>query len=395
MNQAVADLLIRRCEVLLMEPRETLEFDLMRLAAGGDGLDRKVTWMALAPHLDEPVEIDGIERELLGQVSPSCWVRAGELDAPADVLKTLLDKGLLLAQAAGVADAHRERDERLRGAHWHPLGAVMHAFTRWDGVDAVKNMKESGTETALEMRRVLGVPPVQAKRLGGTEDRLVRLPDVEGNAFDELMHRRVTCRNFDASRAVPLAAFSKVLERALAAQDRMQVTDDLVFLKKNVPSGGGLHPMEAYLVIQNVEGIASGLYHYRSEEHALEPMTTPQGDLGEFVMECVAQQHWFRDAHVLVVLAPRFDRTFWKYRQHAKSYRVVALEAGHISQTIYLSATDLGLGAFVTGAINEKHIERAFGLDPLTQGALAVCGFGWRDKVMINAELDPGSRIWS
>lgn len=387
--------LIRRCEVLVIEPQETVEFEFESLLSGGDGLHRTLCWRALAPHLGEPVEIDAAQRELLGRISPSRWTSIEALAEDRDAVEALLAAGLLVAKAPGLHDEHRERDERMRGAYWHPLGAVLHAFTRWDEVDAVKNMKESGTETALEMRQVLGVPPVEARQLVTEEASLIRLPEVPHNAFDELMHRRVTCRNFDASRPVPLAVFSKIIERALAAQTRVEVTEDMVFLKKNVPSGGGLHPMEAYFIVQNVEGLVPGLYHYRADVHALEALPAPEGKLSAFVMEAVAQQHWFRDAHVLIALAPRFDRTFWKYRQHAKGYRVVALEAGHISQTLYLSATDLGLGAFITGAINEKHLERAFGLDPTTQGALAICGFGWRAQVMEIAELDPSSKIWA
>ncbi|MEP9662726.1 SagB family peptide dehydrogenase [Xanthomonas euvesicatoria] len=138
----------------------------------------------------------------------------------------------------------------------------------------------------------------------------------------------------------------------------------------------------------------SGVYHYRADSHALERMSGLECS-DDFVMQAVGQQHWFADAHVLVALVPRFDRTFWKYRQHAKGYRVVALEAGHLSQTLYLAATDLGLGAFITGAVNEKHLERALGLDPTSQGVLAVCGFGWRATTMVTAELDPMGAIWS
>ncbi|HVJ37085.1 MAG TPA: putative peptide maturation dehydrogenase [Stenotrophomonas sp.] len=387
--------LIRRCEVLLLEPEETVEFEFESLLTGGDGLRRILRWRALAPHLGEPVEIDANQRELLGRISPSRWTAMADFAAEESIIDPLLQTGLLVSNQPGIHALHSERDERLRAAYWHPLGAVLHAFTRWDAVDAVKNMKESHTETALEMREYFGAPPLEAERRLAQDDALIQLPAVPHNAFDDLMHRRVTCRNFDASRPVPLTTFSKIIERALAAQTKVEVTEDMVFLKKNVPSGGGLHPMEAYLIVQNVEGLTPGLYHYRADVHALEPLPAPEGELADFVMEAVAQQHWFRDAHVLIVLAPRFDRTFWKYRQHAKGYRVVALEAGHISQTLYLSATDLGLGAFITGAINEKHLERAFGLDPTTQGALAICGFGWRDKVMTTAELDPASKIWS
>ena len=97
----------------------------------------------------------------------------------------------------------------------------------------------------------------------------------------------------------------------------------------------------------------------------------------------------------MVVLAARFGRCFWKYRQHPKAYRAVTMDAGHLSQTLYLAATDLGLGAFVTCAINEVDIERELALDPLGEAALAVCGFGWRADAMHNAEFDPAGRTWA
>jgi SagB-type dehydrogenase family enzyme len=127
-----------------------------------------------------------------------------------------------------------------------------------------------------------------------------------------------------------------------------------------------------------------------TDEAAAEP--TP---LDRLALDAVAGQTWFANAHALVLLAPRYDRTFWKYRQHAKGYRVVALEAGHLSQTLYLAATEAGLGAFITGAINEVLLERAFGLDPVTSGALAICGFGWRADEMVTTELDPNGAVWT
>ena len=59
-----------------------------------------------------------------------------------------------------------------------------------------------------------------------------------------------------------------------------------------------------------------------------------------------------------------------------------------------LAATDAGLGAFITAAINEKPLEQALGLDPLREGALAVCGFGWRGDTMETMELDPNGAVW-
>ena len=384
---------VRRCAVLYLEPREDTAFELASLLAGGDGVARTQRWIALAPHLGEEVEVDAGERELLGALSPERWVSTNELSAESrSTLRRLLKAGLAIGSTRAHA-AHRDRDERLRGVHWHPLAATLHAFTRWSDADAVKNMRDSHTETASDMRKVLGAPPPEAAATGDVGAR-IPLARITGNDFDALLARRATCRNFDPARKLPQELFAQLMQRVFAAQAEVRIDGDTAFLKKSSPSGGGLHPTEAYLLVQHVEGIAPGLYHYHATAHALEPLPGPPLSLREFLMQAVAQQHWFADAHVAVVLVPRFDRTFWKYRRHMKGYRVVALEAGHLSQTLYLAATDAGLGAFITAAINEKPLEAALGLDPLRQAALAVCGFGWRGEKMETMELDPNGAVW-
>lgn len=384
---------IRRCTVVFLEPREEVGFDLGVLLEGGDGLRRDLRWLALAPHRWDELEIDAAEREVLGALSPNRWVAAETVTGhPEAAVKRLLAEGLLISDDPVYAE-WQQREEALRRIHWHPLTAAMHVFTRWEGVDAVKNMEISGTAKATDMREVLGPPPPEVVH-HGDPSQVIPLPRAQRTDFDDLLGRRATCRNWDGARPLPLALFAQMLERVFSAQAEVRVCEDTVFLKRNSPSGGGLHPLEAYLIVQNVEGVAAGLYHYQPRNHAIAPLPAPDQPLREWIMDAVAQQHWFADAHVLVLLSPRFDRMFWKYRQHAKGYRVVTLEAGHFSQTLYLSATDLGLGAFITGGINDVVLERGFGLDPIHQGALAICGFGWRGEEMVTAELDPVGEVW-
>lgn len=167
-----------------------------------------------------------------------------------------------------------------------------------------------------------------------------------------------------------------------------------MFLKKNAPSGGGLHATEAYLLARDVEGLAPGLYHYHPVDHALEPLPALGEPLHALSQRMLAGQHWFADAPAQVVLAPRYARSFWKYRNHPKAYRALILDAGHLSQLLYICATQMGLAAFVTSAINEADIEQAFGMDPLLEGPLAVCGFGWRADAMSTTEFDPTGEVW-
>mgnify|MGYP006185197621 FL=1 len=90
----------------------------------------------------------------------------------------------------------------------------------------------------------------------------------------------------------------------------------------------------------------------------------------------------------MVVMTARFDRLFWKYRRHAKAWRVVHLDVGHLSQTMYLSATERGLGCFVTAAINDRAVDEALRLRPLREAAIALVGFGPRAAEIRTMELD-------
>ncbi|CAD1786464.1 putative peptide maturation dehydrogenase [Xanthomonas arboricola pv. juglandis] len=385
---------IRRCTTLFFELRDDAVFDLARLLAGGDGVNRRTRWLALAPHLDGDVEVSKDEREWLGGLSPSRWHRIDQMQPLPFQVERLIEQGLVVSDQPEHVQ-HRRNDECVQQQRWWPLAALWHRSARWRGEDSVATMEAHGLTTAEGMVGRLGAPPAEIvdRGEGGIEARIA-LPRSTPGTFDELLSRRVTCRNFDTQRPLSHSLLGQMLERSVMASARIEVGHDTAFLKKPVPSGGSLHPTETYLLVQRVEGMTSGLYHYRPVDHALQPLQSPPQPLAEFARRAVSGQHWFADAPVLVILVPRFLRSFWKYRNHAKAYRAMILDVGHIAQTLYLSATDLGLGAFVTSAINEVDIEQALGLDGLQDGPLAICGFGWRGEEMNNTELDPGGAVW-
>src|SRR6185503_12202480 len=144
--------------------------------------------------------------------------------------------------------------------------------------------------------------------------------------------QRATCRNFDPAKFVDKSTFAQIMRRVFGALE-YRIHEDNIVIKRTSPSGGGLHPTEAYVVAQRVEGIAPGLYHYHPLDHALEPLPPPAEGLQAFVRIMVAAQKYFLDAPVFVILATRFPRTFWKYRNHTKAYRATIFDAGHLSQT--------------------------------------------------------------
>ena len=384
---------VRRCELLTLEPRERLDFDLTDLVAGGSGLGTTQEWVAIAPHTTREIPVSPAEVALLGAVSPTKWTALAELERahPPEVVASLIDKGLLI-----VADSEADRRDRLaRDTGWRPVSAAMHYASRWRGVDTEEIQRHfAELYGSGELLRQLGPapPPVRER---AREDARRALPAAERTPLDGLLDGRVTCRNFDPSRALPLDLFAAVLYRAYGARAVHDHAPGVQLLKKGVPSAGGLHPTEAYLLIQHVDGIAPGLYHYHAVAHALEPLRELSPPAARALASSfVGAQPYLLDAPVFVVPVVRFRRNFWKYRNHAKAYRALVLDVGHLSQTLYLAATELGLAAFITAAINEVDIEEAFGLDPLEEGPLAVSGFGVRGSERNMVEFDPLHAVW-
>ena len=386
---------IRRCATLWLEAAEHTWFQLEDALAGGTGVRTALAWKAHAAHLPAPLLVDQADIALLGDVSPSHWAAAPglRLTHGAARVRALLRCGLLIGSTQAWA-AHRNADEAVRAGHWHPASAILHRAACWDDVDAAAAMHDAAATTGEQLLRKFGpAPPAIHTR---SDSRVsAALPAPGHDDLDALLDARATCRNFDATASIPLPSLSRVLARTFGSRGKVVVGDGLELIKRTAPSGGGLHPTECYLIAQRVDGLQPGLYHYHAGRHALDLLEERSAEgLAALALSAVAGQHWFANAPVLCVLAPRFARNHWKYRNHAKAYRVCILDVGHLSQVLQVSATREGLGSYITAAINEAQLDQAFGLDGLSEGALAVCGFGPRADTMAHIEFDPGHRVW-
>ncbi len=383
---------VRRCGVLMLEPGEHVVFDLLDFMTGGSGLVSTPTWTAFAPHLADTVSLTSAEAAAIGTLSATVWIEDSTLVKThgADVAASLVEKSLVVEEGSA-ADV---RDRKLRDTDWRPAAAVMHYASRWRGVDTEAIQQRFIEELEGNLLERLGPAPPAVRELTAAAERLPLAKPVR-SALDALLDGRVTCRNFAAEEAMRQADFAAVLYRAYGARIVDDYAPGVQILKKGVPSAGGLHPTEAYLLVRHVEGIEPGLYHYHPIDHALEPIRLLSPDeASALARRFVGAQAYLVGAHAFVIPASRFRRNFWKYRNHAKAYRALILDIGHLSQTMYLAATELGLAAFITAAVNEADIEAEFGLDPLEEGPLAVTGFGIRAAERTEVEFDPLHAVW-
>ena len=285
----------------------------------------------------------------------------------------LARQGLVVTDGADdVLAEFRRRDEQLAAPAWNRYAALYHAMTRWKGVRAVV-----AGEAPLPQAPGRWPPPPHFHRVSApSATKRLPLVDPPGPLYD-LLRRRKTARGFDPGASLALEELATVLRYVWGCHGIHEVTPELTIVKKTSPSGGSQHPVEVYPLVRAVKGMEPGLYHYAVDAHELELLEPLSGeDAADLVVELTAGQEHFRAAQALFLLTARFARNFWKYQAHAKAYRVLLFDAAHLSQTLYLVCTDLGLGAFVSAAINEQDIDRRLGLTAFTEAAILVCGCG-------------------
>ncbi len=128
---------------------------------------------------------------------------------------------------------------------------------------------------------------------------------------------------------------------------------------RTVPSAGGLHPFDLYVVVNRVEGMEPGLYHYLVANQSLEFLRS--GMLGADLARAALDQQMMERAAVNIALAAVVARCVWRY--HERAWRYMYLDAGHIMQNLALAATAMGLGLCPIGAFYDREVDEFFGLD--------------------------------
>ncbi|MFX1316777.1 MAG: SagB/ThcOx family dehydrogenase [Promethearchaeota archaeon] len=137
---------------------------------------------------------------------------------------------------------------------------------------------------------------------------------------------------------------------------------------RTTPSAGGLYPIETYPVVNKVDKLKQGIYHYNIPEHALELLK--EGDFRRDVAEgCLGQKMAYTSA-INFIWTAVIERSKWKYVQ--RCYRYIYIDVGHIGQNFYLIAEALGLGACTIGAIYDDELNQLLDIDGKNETTIYV-----------------------
>jgi SagB-type dehydrogenase family enzyme len=270
------------------------------------------------------------------------------------ILEGLVSVGAVVQE--GTPDAEKEQ-EYSSAWTWGLPTALMHFSVQDNAFISVAEAEDLQREKANAVGLVALHRP--------NSDKALQLPDpLRGKALMGLMAKRRTVRRAQAL-PVKLEQVSDCLFSGLGITGWIRNCVGELPLSMT-PSGGGRNPYEAYVFARNVTGLDRGVYHYSALGHSLERVA----DLGDDdITQLIGGQEWGDDKPCMILLCAHMERTMWKY-EDPNAYRVIMIEAGHIGQNIMLVATDNGLTACPTAALDHARAKAILGLKDITQAPI-------------------------
>lgn len=162
---------------------------------------------------------------------------------------------------------------------------------------------------------------------------------------------------YEPSRASALLTLENIagfLELSMGLSAWKAISGSRWSLRMN-PSSGNLHPTEVHLVLPDMNGCSTGIYHYSVLQHALERRAGLPGHLWRAAVKHLNCEGF------LAGLTSIFWRESWKYGERA--FRYCNHDVGHALACISISANLQGWKVTYLNAISDEDMGRFLGLD--------------------------------
>lgn len=223
---------------------------------------------------------------------------------------------------------------------------------------------------------------------------IIDLPPPSLESLDQvslltILKNRKTCRNF-SKKYMALQDLSTLLFASFGLIHGDSWSEPncdnlkIIGIRKSSPASGGLHSEEIYVAVYRVSDLASGIYHYRPQDHKLTLISL--GDFEEEIISINYKQFYSRGLCCGFYLTSRLDKIWWKYK-HSRALKPTLLDLGHVSQTFLLTVTALNLQTWITAAFEEKKVNELLKLSGIKESPFLFLGIGYGSGQSIPNEM--------
>ena len=225
------------------------------------------------------------------------------------------------------------------------------------------------------------LPAVRAQWRGKSTDLNSLVSSAATSSFVRLLHGRHSTRDFDEEHPITLAELATFLQTAGRIRKQWTSESDpefegppVAYASRPYPSGGASYELELYISVANCEGLARGFYHYDADRHALTLIEARPQEVEAQLSAAAFAIGASGLPQILITMAARFGRVSWKYSSVA--YSLILKDVGVLMQTLYLTATDMGLGGCAIGTNNIDQFAKMTGLGFYVEGSVGQFALG-------------------
>lgn len=146
-------------------------------------------------------------------------------------------------------------------------------------------------------------------------------------------------------------------------------------IHKVVPSGGGRHPTEAYLIAIDIDDLNNGVYHFDwglNRLDKLEAEVSPEQITEIFYPP---ESYLGFSPRAIVVLTSVFERNMFRYRE-PRTFRAVHMDVGHILKVMETISNIKDLNSQIQYHTCESLLEELLKLEPFHEGVMASFAIG-------------------
>ena len=191
-------------------------------------------------------------------------------------------------------------------------------------------------------------------------------------SLSDAIKRRKSHRTF-LNRAITMYELSFLLW----ATQGIRHPSDRGHAYRTVPSAGCRHALETYLCVLNCQGVEAGMYRYLPLEHKLLFEFT-EDHLTERIREAVFGQTYPGEAAVTFIWTAIPYRMEWRYDLAA--HKVIAIDAGHVCQNLYLACEAIGAGTCAIAAYDQEALDCLLRIDGVEEFAIYLAPVGKIEK---------------
>ena len=142
---------------------------------------------------------------------------------------------------------------------------------------------------------------------------------------------------------------------------------------RTVPSAGCRHALETYIAAFRVEGIPKAIYRYLPMSHQLVEVVKHENLEGSLIKAALGQSFAGKSA-VTFIWSTVPARMEWRYGR--ASYKVIALDAGHVCQNLYLACEAIGAGTCAIAAYDQEFVDSVLGIDGVEEFTIYMAPVG-------------------